>query len=201
VNKIGSSRFFDLPKMLKEVLSRLSPQEPKYKVYTALLTQSGGDVPNVVFGDESLVPGVSYTITKNPDNYDLTPYGAPNSNVGTSFVSTSDMAFPPSYTESLELSYNTGAPVATVLENTLGGDIVWSRVREGMYIGTLLGVFTTEKTFILGLTTSYSQTSVLRDNYSATYGDENSIYVVSMNDNIDSDNVLISTPIEIRVYN
>jgi hypothetical protein len=45
VNKIGSSRFFDLPKMLKEVLSRLSPQEPKYKVYTALLTQSGTDAP------------------------------------------------------------------------------------------------------------------------------------------------------------
>jgi hypothetical protein len=45
VNKIGSSRFFDLPKMLKEVLSRLAPQEPKYKVYTALLTQSGTDAP------------------------------------------------------------------------------------------------------------------------------------------------------------
>jgi hypothetical protein len=45
VNKIGSSRFFDLPKMLKEVLSRLSPQEPKYKVYTALLTQSGTNAP------------------------------------------------------------------------------------------------------------------------------------------------------------
>jgi hypothetical protein len=45
VNKIGSSRFFDLPKMLKEVLSRLSPEAPKYKVYTALLTQSGTDAP------------------------------------------------------------------------------------------------------------------------------------------------------------
>jgi hypothetical protein len=45
VNKIGSSRFFDLPKMLKEVLSRLSPQEPKYKVYTALLNQTGTNAP------------------------------------------------------------------------------------------------------------------------------------------------------------
>jgi hypothetical protein len=45
VNKIGSSRFFDLPKMLKEAFSRLRPQEPKYKVYTALLTQTGTDAP------------------------------------------------------------------------------------------------------------------------------------------------------------
>lgn len=45
VNKIGSSRFFDLPSMLKEILSRLTPQAPKYKVYTALLSQSGTDAP------------------------------------------------------------------------------------------------------------------------------------------------------------
>lgn len=45
VNKIGNSRFFDLPKMLKEVLTRVAPQVPKYKVYTALLTQSGTDAP------------------------------------------------------------------------------------------------------------------------------------------------------------
>jgi hypothetical protein len=54
VNKIGSSRFFDLPKMLKEVLSRLSPQEPKYKVYTALLTQSGTNAPVATVLDNTL---------------------------------------------------------------------------------------------------------------------------------------------------
>ena len=45
VNKIGSSRYWNLPAMLKEILSRLAPQSPKYKVYTALLTQSGTDAP------------------------------------------------------------------------------------------------------------------------------------------------------------
>lgn len=45
VTKIGKSRFFHLPKMLEEILGRLVPQEPKYKVYTALLNQSGTDAP------------------------------------------------------------------------------------------------------------------------------------------------------------
>lgn len=36
----------------------------------------------------------------------------------------------------------TGAPVATVLENTIGGTIVWTRVSVGIYQGTLSGAFT-----------------------------------------------------------
>lgn len=39
----------------------------------------------------------------------------------------------------------TNAPVATVLENTLG-DIVWSRAVLGVYEGTLTGAFTSGKT-------------------------------------------------------
>lgn len=45
VVKIGKSRFFHLPKMLEEILGRLVPQAPKYKVYTALLSQTGTDAP------------------------------------------------------------------------------------------------------------------------------------------------------------
>jgi hypothetical protein len=41
----------------------------------------------------------------------------------------------------------TAAPVATVLENTLGGTVVWTRDNVGVYIGTLAGVFTANKTF------------------------------------------------------
>lgn len=40
----------------------------------------------------------------------------------------------------------TDAPVATVLENTLGGSVVWSRVNVGFYEGTLTGAFTSGKT-------------------------------------------------------
>lgn len=35
----------------------------------------------------------------------------------------------------------TNAPVATVLENTLGGEVVWSRTDVGSYVGFLEGAF------------------------------------------------------------
>jgi len=40
----------------------------------------------------------------------------------------------------------TGAPVATVLENTLGGTPVWTRSDVGTYAGTLIGAFPANKT-------------------------------------------------------
>ena len=40
----------------------------------------------------------------------------------------------------------TDAPVATVLENTLGGTVVWSRLGIGSFRATLVGAFTLNKT-------------------------------------------------------
>lgn len=42
----------------------------------------------------------------------------------------------------------TDAPVATVLQNTLGGTVVWTRDDVGIYTATLASVFTTNKTFV-----------------------------------------------------
>jgi len=42
----------------------------------------------------------------------------------------------------------TGAPTATILENTIG-TIVWTYTSTGKYIGTLAGVFTANKTVCL----------------------------------------------------
>lgn len=42
----------------------------------------------------------------------------------------------------------TDAPVATVLENTLGGTVVWTYGGTGEYLGTLAGAFTAGKVFI-----------------------------------------------------
>ncbi len=39
----------------------------------------------------------------------------------------------------------TDAPVATVLQNTLGGEVVWARDDTGVYSGTLAGVFPANK--------------------------------------------------------
>lgn len=44
---------------------------------------------------------------------------------------------------------DTLAPVATVLENTLGGTVVWSYASEGHYIATLAGAFTANKTAVI----------------------------------------------------
>jgi hypothetical protein len=41
----------------------------------------------------------------------------------------------------------TSAPVATVLANTLGGTVVWTRDSAGNYTGTLAGAFTEDKTY------------------------------------------------------
>jgi len=40
----------------------------------------------------------------------------------------------------------TDAPVATVLENTLGGTVVWTYSDTGIYTATLVGAFTASKT-------------------------------------------------------
>jgi hypothetical protein len=47
------------------------------------------------------------------------------------------------------------APTATVLENTLG-DIVWTRIDEGIYIGTLSNSFIENKTGVIINNTAYA---------------------------------------------
>ncbi len=42
----------------------------------------------------------------------------------------------------------TDAPVATVLQNTLGGTVVWTYEDFATYQGTLTGAFTDGKTFV-----------------------------------------------------
>lgn len=41
------------------------------------------------------------------------------------------------------------APTAVVLENSLGGTVVWSRNAAGIYFGTLIGAFPVNKVFFL----------------------------------------------------
>jgi|688.fasta_scaffold1293628_2 hypothetical protein len=50
----------------------------------------------------------------------------------------------------------TDAPVAIVLENTLGGNIVWTRIDEGIYIGTLSNSFIENKTGVIINNTAYA---------------------------------------------
>lgn len=120
---------------------------PAYSVYTALLSQTGGDNPNAVI-DLPLVIGVTYKIVDNDgDTADFTNVGAPNNNSGTYFVATGTT--PTSWGVNLlgQLSYNTGAPTVVVLENTIGN--IWFLYKGvGDYRCVSDNLFTIDKTTV-----------------------------------------------------
>ena len=93
----------------------------------------------------------------------------------------------------------TNAPVATVLENTLGGDIVWSREDIGVYVGTSINMFTLNKTFLYSKTKVYSADDSTE--YSMSDSDIDKVYVTTIVAGASEDGVMLNTPIEIRVYN
>jgi hypothetical protein len=120
-----SNLLYQILKQLTRLTAVIFSLKPKYKVYTALLTQSGGDNVAYIASDspQPLVIGVTYTITFNDGTGDFTNIGAPNNNVGTSFVATGTTPLSWGIPGNVEVTYNTGAPVATVLENTIGN--IW----------------------------------------------------------------------------
>jgi hypothetical protein len=92
----------------------------------------------------------------------------------------------------------TNAPIATVLQNTFPGNIVWSRQGNGWYRATLTGAFTYQKTMAFssiasdGLCSKHTF-SLTNSNYIQffTYDQFGTRSDVMMN---------ATTPIEIRVY-
>lgn len=82
-------------------------------------------------------------------------------------------------------------PVATVLENTLGGTVVWTRSDVGSYLGTLTGAFLEGKTWTTSLVFTVSSYAKLFRN------DDDSVRLFAN----DGDGEIENTPIEIRVYN
>ena len=90
----------------------------------------------------------------------------------------------------------TSAPVATVLENTLGGTVVWSRVNIGEYRGTLTGAFTASKTVVLqGGTAAFKSTN----SFPVTV-DYVQVKTFNPSTLTSEDSILVSYSIEIRVY-
>lgn len=104
----------------------------------------------------------------------------------------------------------TNAPVATVLENTLGS-ITWSYDSTGWYLGTLTGAFATASKVVVFVGNQFfvRETGgiIITKEVVSDRNDENSIFVGSAKyDGVASGNVLDNavlnnTPIEIRVYN
>jgi len=100
------------------------------------------------------------------------------------------------YTALLSQS-GTDAPVATVLENTIG-NITFQYIDVGNYVGTSSALFTENKTFIV-----FSNTA--NGGYIYTDGQINNgefvFFTARVIDNEKTDDFLLKTPIEIRVYN
>jgi hypothetical protein len=173
-----------------------------YKVYTALVTQNGGDNP-LVINTGNLTIGVTYLINDNSIGMDFTNVGAPNNNVGTYFVATGTTPNNWGLDEGSApiLNYNTGAPTVIVLENTIG-NIYFQYDTVGNYTV----VTEPESLFLVGKTVCFLG-SVGDDPVTAYYGylrqtGGDRCRILTQDDiQIDSNGVLYNTPIEIRVYN
>ena len=97
---------------------------------------------------------------------------------------------------------NTNAPNAVVLENTLGGTVVWTRNSSGNYYGTLNGAFPIQDKIALfqgGDMWGALPLKIIR----VQYLNSNTIQIFTQQatDGALVDNSLNSTTIEIRVYN
>lgn len=175
-----------------------------YKVFTALLTQSGGDNLLELVDGDSVTKGVTYLIDAAGQDTDFSNVGGPKYEGiplnGTYFIATTD-EIPNNYGGAV-LIYNTGAPVVTVLENTIG-NIWFSYVDEGRYDINSSLLFTRNKTTVLnGGGQDNGDISNPGVVYSL-YSDENSIYIWTFQNGspiLQRNNVLINTMLEIRVY-
>lgn len=171
-----------------------------YQVFTALLTQSGGDNIEQISSGE-LTAGVTYLFIQSQAGDDFRNVGGPlvtyvDEFSGTSFVATLT-ATPNNWGEAV-LYYNTGAPVATVLENTIGN--VWFTYDGvGTYLVNSNSLFTSSKSMAtIGSTFSGVQNGGLAG---VLPGGEPSFYIFTSLNFSTSDDELLNTPIEIRVYN
>jgi hypothetical protein len=177
-----------------------NPIDPKYKVYTALLTQSGGDNPySVTEGNGDLTIGKTYQITEQlGGGWDFTNVGAPNNDLNTWFVATGTT--PNSWGIDGSLYVNDGAPLVTVLENTIG-NIWFAYVEAGGYSVVSDDLFVDNKTFIN--VTHFPIIDDMRIRFTFRKSGSPSLInlaTVKASENLDN-GLLLNTPIEIRVYN
>lgn len=167
-----------------------------YKVYTALLTQSGsGNTTGISSGP--LTKGITYKIQLGGG--DFSNVGAPNNDAETYFVAINNDT-PLSY-GGTALIYNTGAPVATVLENTIG-NIWFTYYAVGQYKINSNGLLPVNKRqFYYGLLKSSDVVNgFIIESDEAPYNDD-FIQIITRDGSGAAGNGMTNTPIEIRVYN
>lgn len=90
----------------------------------------------------------------------------------------------------------TNAPTVIVLENTLGGSIVWSYSATGVYYGTLTGAFTSDKTTVLNnITNGNVHVTAIRASSDVIQIQTRDLSSTNVN------NAMNGMTLEIRVYN
>jgi hypothetical protein len=186
---------------VKTTVQEIGSFNRPYKVYTALLTQSGGDNTNTFISSGLLTIGVTYLIDEIiSGSPDFTNVGAPNNNQGTYFVATGTT--PNSWGEDVTLSYTNSTPVATVLENTIGN--IWFTYNNvGSYFINANNLFSSQSKSCVahsgitsddgGPTSYFVYASVLDSSFVRIF--VNDVTGVTVN------SILGNYLIEIRVYN
>lgn len=91
---------------------------------------------------------------------------------------------------------STNAPVATILENTLGGTVVFSYSGVGSYVATLTGVFILNKTWCSITSTASADVTV-----TAGRSSDNTVNINSFLSGTLTNSIMSPTCLEIRVYN
>lgn len=188
----------------------ISGQVP-YKSYVALLTQEGVEDKHeyiVNFGEivglwPTIPAGTTMLIVQNDSKSDFTISGAPNNVAGTWFIYNGipPKIFAPERVGGIvDIGYDLGAPIATVLENTIG-NIWFTYNNPGDYSLNSTGLFAQNKTTVMiGSAFENVNNSSLSG---IVRGDDNvcTIATVVYPTVTGTDGYLQYTPIEIRVYN
>lgn len=113
---------------------------------------------------------------------DVADAGAARTNIGAAAVSTVKVY------RALLTQSGSSAPVATVLENTLGGTVVWTRTSAGIYRGTLASAFPSAKTMFL--CQSIYDPAIDEMYMTTVRGDDNYFAVTTGASAVNSDDVL-----------
>jgi hypothetical protein len=174
-----------------------TPASLPYKVFTALLTQSGTGTEDSINSGE-LTIGRTYYINQESASMDFTNVGALSNDLGTSFIATGTT--PNSWGDGAmyTLAYDAGAPVATVLENTIGN--LWFTYNgTGNYTLNSDGLFTDSTWTNISLNIQGFGDNL---NFSIYKYSTNHIGIVSgIGGDSQYNDYLDQTCIEVRVYN
>jgi len=192
-----------LSRLTSTLFSLKEAATPKYKVFTALLTQSGGD-NSLGQTSGTLVIGTTYYISNDCCGADFTNVGAPNNNLGTYFVATGEV---PNTWGGIpagdpQLTYNTGAPTVIVLENTIGN--LWFNYEDiGYYKLSSENLFTNFKSTSIMQTPTDGGDRTAPGLYTTYFDGESDFYISTfkVSDISAVNDYLLNTFMEIRVYN